>query len=294
MNSEEVINAVRNIKRRELVYKLIYNPSYCSIEKYHRLTKEERETINNAREVFGSLEKAFSSAGLDKNDDKYNYLKWALAIEYAGENERLIDHILRRYNSLFSARIGKSLDKGEIYSYVLEQLTRRVMLYDYKKNIIQSPYLSWYIRNAILAVGLRILPLIRVNYHVAFDERYRGKYPEPAKKADEAFLVYSLDNPLPSGCNIEEIMPSLEGFDTRIENLFTILNKIISDRTCLSEREATVLGLRFGLDEHLTLEKIGSVLGNKDTEKPITRQRVWQIQNRALRKLRNHRKKLIC
>jgi len=49
----------------------------------------------------------------------------------------------------------------------------------------------------------------------------------------------------------------------------------------LSQREATILTLRFGLDggEERTLEEIGEKLG-------VTRERIRQLQNEALGKLR--------
>jgi RNA polymerase primary sigma factor len=49
----------------------------------------------------------------------------------------------------------------------------------------------------------------------------------------------------------------------------------------LNQREATILTLRFGLDgsEERTLEEIGDKLG-------VTRERIRQLQNEALSKLR--------
>ena len=50
----------------------------------------------------------------------------------------------------------------------------------------------------------------------------------------------------------------------------------------LSEKEAEVLRLRFGIgsDKALTLAEIGEVMG-------VTRERIRQIETKALRKMRN-------
>ena len=67
-------------------------------------------------------------------------------------------------------------------------------------------------------------------------------------------------------------------------NLITEANRqvIESVLATLNEREANVLRLRFGFDtDHAyTLEEIGEVLG-------VTRERVRQIETKAIKKLRH-------
>jgi len=68
------------------------------------------------------------------------------------------------------------------------------------------------------------------------------------------------------------------------ESVFHVTLKDLLDTILgqLSEREQTIIKLRFGLADRtpLTLEEIGSILG-------ITRERVRQIQNKAIEKLRS-------
>jgi RNA polymerase primary sigma factor len=57
---------------------------------------------------------------------------------------------------------------------------------------------------------------------------------------------------------------------------------IISTLTTLTKREASVVRLRFGIDENRvrTLEEIGTVFN-------VTRERIRQIEAKALRRLRH-------
>ena len=68
-------------------------------------------------------------------------------------------------------------------------------------------------------------------------------------------------------------MPSTNAKDKRTEALRKILNN----------QEKQIISLRFGIPngDDMTLEQVGKVLG-------ITRERVRQIQNKALDKLRGH------
>ena len=70
-----------------------------------------------------------------------------------------------------------------------------------------------------------------------------------------------------------------------------VMNKMIREGvekalSVLSEKEAQVIRLRFGLVDgrHYTQEEIGQRLG-------LTRQRIQQIEARAMKKLRHHRRK---
>lgn len=99
--------------------------------------------------------------------------------------------------------------------------------------------------------------------------------------------VLSLDTPISAGEDgkdfsylgdfIEDPTPTpLEQLIKKDER--DIVNKYVN---MLSEREATVIKMRFGFDDGIpmSLEECGKVLG-------ITRERVRQIEAKALRKLR--------
>ena len=57
----------------------------------------------------------------------------------------------------------------------------------------------------------------------------------------------------------------------------------------LDEREVQIIRMRFGLDgqKAMTLQEIADILKNPSTDKPLTRERIRQIENEAIRKLRS-------
>ena len=68
---------------------------------------------------------------------------------------------------------------------------------------------------------------------------------------------------------------------TEARDVFFSMSELIKEGK-LSDKEQNVINLRFGLEDNKlkTLQEIGNILG-------YTRERVRQIQNIALRKIRN-------
>lgn len=68
---------------------------------------------------------------------------------------------------------------------------------------------------------------------------------------------------------------------TDARDIFFSMSELIKEGK-LSDKEQNVINLRFGLEDNKlkTLQEIGNILG-------YTRERVRQIQNMALRKIRN-------
>src|SRR5204863_6797258 len=100
----------------------------------------------------------------------------------------------------------------------------------------------------------------------------------------------SLDAPIgdDDSNNFAEVVQD-ENADTPYEQLEekTVTRMLQQMVTTLDQREATILRFRFGLDggSQRTLEEVGEKFG-------VTRERVRQIQNIALRKLRKMIEKL--
>lgn len=90
---------------------------------------------------------------------------------------------------------------------------------------------------------------------------------------------------LPSGITQNE---AIEAIDRAADNDL-LKGKIADVLDTLTPRERKVLELRFGLEDGIsrTLEEVGQLVGHKYTGEPLTKDRIRQIESKALRKLRH-------
>jgi RNA polymerase sigma factor (sigma-70 family) len=161
-------------------------------------------------------------------------------------------------------------------------LIRGLQGWDYMKGYALSTYVSWHIRQQITRWRWNEVALIRVPIHVW--ERLES-HSDDLSAVIHASALHAL-NIVPIEDVDEEDLPLV--WDGGLEEIAVhaeidrIVARLLHD---LTKREADVLKLRYGLsdvsDEPVTLDAIGRMYG-------VTRERIRQIESKALEKLQEH------
>jgi len=224
--------------------------------------------------------------------------------------ERLVTANLRFVISYVKKYQGHGLDLSELVAIGNEGLLKAVRKFDPDQGVKFISYAVWWIRQAILAALARQGRTVRVPLNRTADlsrivrtaeylRQTLRREPTPEEISDATKLSWEvvqslaalntgdvrLDAPLdPDGDRslierfIAEDLPDTE--DQAMDRFLS--DEVESALNTLQRRDAKVLRLYFGLDggrEH-TLEEIGGLLG-------VTRERVRQLRDRALKRLRD-------
>jgi RNA polymerase primary sigma factor len=290
--------------------------------------EEAQEKLDREIEILSKLE------GIESTDPVRQYLREIgkvtlldaeeeieLAKRYEKNEKRAKDKLtesnLRLVVSIAKKYIGRGLSLLDLIQEGNQGLIRAVEKYDWRRGFKFSTYATWWIRQAITRAIADQARTIRIPVHMVetINKLYRtsrrlmqelGREPTPEEIGGELEIepdrvreifkiaqeVTSLEAPV--GEDQESFLGDFIPDESQLSPVDAASKQLLKNHldevlATLTDREARVLKLRFGLEgsKQMTLEEVGKVFG-------VTRERIRQIEAKALRKLKHpsRRKKL--
>ena len=275
-----------------------------------RLLNAEQE-VELAKRIEAGLfaEEKLAKHGGSMQDGERTDLEWI-----AEDGRRAKDHLLEANLRLVVSLAKRYTGRGMLFLDLIQEgnlgLIRAVEKFDYTKGYKFSTYATWWIRQAITRAMADQARTIRIPVHMvevinklARVQRQMlqdlGREPTPDELAVELDMTpekvievqkygrepISLHTPLGEDGDSEfgDLIEDSEAIQPGEAVSFTLLQEQLhSVLGTLSEREAGVVSMRFGLTDGQpkTLDEIGKVYG-------VTRERIRQIESKTMSKLRH-------
>lgn len=294
-------------------------PSIHSLKNSEKQEQEEVET-NDDHDLS-------APTGVKINDPVRMYLKeigrvplltadeevnLALKIEDGDQEakQRLAEANLRLVVSIAKRYVGRGMQFLDLIQEGNMGLMKAVEKFDYRKGFKFSTYATWWIRQAITRAIADQARTIRIPVHMVetinkliriqrqllqelghepTPEQIAEKMEMPTEKVREILKIaqepVSLETPIgeEDDSHLGDFIEDQEATSPAEHAAYELLKEQLEDvLDTLTDREENVLRLRFGIDDGRTrtLEEVGKVFG-------VTRERIRQIEAKALRKLRH-------
>ena len=308
-------NDMFEFDNKDEIFKTVYENINRCID-FENQNNENDEELNNAA----------------SNDSVYLYLKEIGKIPLLTADEekelarrsfngsqsardKLIESNLRLVVSVAKRHIGRGLSILDLIQEGNTGLIKAVERFNPKKGCKLSTYATWWIRQAITRAIADQSRVIRTPVHAfelfnkikkvhsdyfikygrnATTEEISNELGIPVSRIEDLYNSYydiiSIDTPVGEKEDISIVdlvmSESYSGEDEYAKK--ELKEKIELALSTLTEREAEVLKFRFGFmdGKEYTLEEVGQMFG-------VTRERIRQIENKSLRKLKHSSRKRI-
>ncbi len=260
----------------------------------------------------------FAKQGLERLNGRSSAMRRQELEQQTADGQLAREHLIKANTRLVVSIAKRYIGRGVPFLDLIQEgnlgLMKAVEKYEYRRGFRFSTYATWWIRQTItrsiadqgrtIRVPVHMVDRIRQLYRLTHEmEQKLGRIPNneelaeamgvPPSKVDWMMRVSWLPLSLESPINDDEEDSELGMFvedqltPSPIQSAYSkmLREKIEAVLETLPPREARILRLRFGLENGhtYTLEEVGQKFG-------LTRERIRQIESKALRRLRHPRR----